>query len=201
MMKRLITCVVLALPLALSAQAAAKEVVSAKVCGAGDCRTVKDHDQLIALQEGGPPTDPPDKGQPSYTARLRVRGDDDELFSFRVGLVPSAGLIRGENDDGTYSWLPVSDRAVRSFREMTRGLEPFAPRKLRGLGPGETAQARVDEVFTVDAPRAAPDEGGSAVPWIAAALAAAALLGGALGWTRHRRRGLPPRPASGPASS
>jgi hypothetical protein len=42
--------------------------------------------------------------------------------------------VRGDNDDGSFAWMPVSDTAVAQFRRMTRGLKPIAARKLNGLG-------------------------------------------------------------------
>ena len=41
-MRLVVACLAIALSLALAAQAAAKEVVAAKVCGATDCREIED---------------------------------------------------------------------------------------------------------------------------------------------------------------
>jgi hypothetical protein len=168
-MTRLTLCLTLVLSSGLAAQAMAKEVVSAKVCGASDCREIKDERSLMALQEGGPPTDPPKGASAFYRAELTVTGDGEDRFKFDVVLVPRAGLLRGTNDDGTFTWMPVSDAAVAQFRRMTRGLEPIAAGKLDGLGAPKLPQARVDEVVVVGDSGAAG--GGAPVwPWIAGGL-------------------------------
>ena len=175
-MTRLTVCLTLVLSSIMTAQAMAKEVVSAKVCGASHCREVKDERSLMALAEGGPPTDPPKGASAFYRAELTVKGDGDDRFTFDVVLVPRAGLLRGTNDDGTFTWMPVSDAAVAQFRRMTRGLEPIAARKLDGLGTPKLPQARVDEVVMVGDDEAAGG-GGPVWPWIAGGLGALILLG------------------------
>jgi hypothetical protein len=188
-MKRLTLCLALVLPLALAGAAEAKEVVSAKVCGASDCRTTKDRDVLVALSEGGGPAQPPGAGS-FYRVELTVRGDG-ELFTFPVVIVPDAGLMRGGTEAEGYTWMAVSPKAVGEFRQIARGLEPVPAARLAGLDvrlPG----ARVDEVVL---PPAEPDSGGSgdpAWPWIVVGLAALGLL--ALAVARLRR----PRPTPGP---
>jgi hypothetical protein len=188
-MKRLTLCLALALPLALASAAEAKELVSAKVCGASDCRTVEDREALAALSEGGGPTEPP-KASAFYQVDLTGRGDG-ERFTFTVVIVPEAGLMRGGTEAEGYTWMPVSPDAVREFRQMTRGLEPFPAAKLAGLDV-RPPEARVDEVVL---PPAEPDAGGGGAPvwpWIAFGLPALALL--ALAAARLRR----PRPSPGP---
>jgi hypothetical protein len=183
------TLCLMVLSLILATEAMAKEVVAAKVCGASDCREVRDEKSLLALHEGGPPTDPPEKASPFYRAELTVKGDGTDRFTFKLVLVPAAGMVRGTNDDGSFAWMPVSDTAVGQFRRMTRGLEPIAAKKLDGLGPVKLPEARVDEVVVI------PDDsstGASAEapvwPWIAGGLAAVIILGLALTW---RGRGAP----------
>jgi hypothetical protein len=179
------------LVLAVAGPATAKEAVKANVCGAADCREVRDREQLVALMEGGPPTNPPEKASGWFRAELTVRGDG-ENFTFLVAIVPAAELLRGENDDGTYDWLPVSDAAARALRDMTRGLEPIAAGKLRGLDVADVPQARVSEVFVADPPEAGG--GGSVLPWLAAGIGAIALVAVALVLARRRgvRLRLPP---------
>ncbi len=188
-MKRLSLCLVLVLPLALAGAAEAKELVSAKVCGASDCRTVEDREALGALAEGGPPTGPP-AASGFYQVDLTGRGDG-ELFTFTVVLVPDAGVMRGGTEAEGYTWMPVSATAVREFRRMTRGLEPFPEAKLAGLDV-RPPEARVDEVVL---PPAEPESSGGGAPvwpWIVLGLAALGLL--AFGVTRLRR----PAPSPGP---
>lgn len=176
-MTRLTLCLTLVLSSILTAQAMAKEVVSAKVCGASDCREVKDERSLVALQEGGPPTDPPKGASAFYQAELTVKAPG-ERFTFEVALVPRAGLMRGANDDGTFTWMPVSDAAVRQFRRMTRGLDPIPPGKLDGLDAPKLPAARVDEVVVVGDKTTTDTEGGAPVwPWIAGGFGALIMLG------------------------
>jgi hypothetical protein len=188
-MTRSTLCVTLVLSLILAAEATAKEVVAAKVCGASDCREVRDEKSLLALHEGGPPADPPDKASAFYRAELTVKGDGNDRFTFELVLVPNAGMVRGDNDDGSFAWMPVSDTAVAQFRRMTRGLKPIAARKLNGLGPVELPEARVDEVVVIAEDSSTGASGEALVwPWIAGGLAALIVLGLALTW---RGRGAP----------
>jgi hypothetical protein len=188
-MKRLALCLSLVLSLVFAGEAAAKKVVSAKVCGASDCRTVKDREALLALQEGGGPTDPPDAGA-FFRAELTVLGDG-ERFTFPVAIVPEAGLIRGGTEAEGYVWMPVSDKAMVELRDVTRGLEPFPPAKLQGIDPPE---ARVDEVVLPPAADTAPSDGAPVWPWIVAAVAALGVVGLLRRW---RRSPGSPEPAEG----
>ncbi len=189
-MKRLgVVLVGVALSIGIAAQASAKEVVSAKVCGAADCRQLDDRASLMALHEGGPPTSGPSRGSDWFTAELVVRAEGQRI-TFPITLVPAAGLIRGE--DGT--WMPVSDQAVRAFEAMTRGLEPFPAAKLEGVVAPEPPSAPASG----PAPStSASNDGGSAVGWAAGAAGAMALGLVALLGIRRRRAGATPRPAEG----
>lgn len=180
------------LPLAAAGEAAAKEVVAAKVCGASDCRELTDRAQLMALQEGGPPTGPPAKRSEWYRADVVVAGEGDDRFRFELALIPDAGLMRGE--DGT--WMPVSKRAARLLREATRGLQPFPAKELGGLEPPGPAEARVDEVVVIDQ-GAAPSSAAPLWPWLAGACGL--LLLGVLLAVRRRRRRHSVAPAARPA--
>jgi MYXO-CTERM domain-containing protein len=180
---------VLALSLVPAGAAAAKKPVSAKVCGPSDCHTVKDRDSLMALSEGGPPTDPPDRGAPWYSVRMTIEIDHGRRDSFSTAMVPSAGLMRGADASEGYVWMPATARGARVYRRVTRGLAPFPPASLKGVGP---PRVRVDEVV-LPAERPRQDGGSSPLPWIAGGVALLALAGLLL-----RRRGLPwPKPAQG----
>jgi hypothetical protein len=199
-MRRLIACLALALPLMPAAQAAAKELVSAKVCGASDCREVEDRSLLAALADGGPPTPPPAKASAWFRVDLTMRGDGED-FTFSIAIVPDAGLIRGQSEDGTYYWMSASEDAARTVRETTRGIEAFPAAKLGGLDAPDPSKAQVSEVVVIGPPEAASDGRSSTLPWVLGGLvAAASLTAAATVFARRRRRGLPPHPASGPAS-
>jgi hypothetical protein len=182
-MRRLTICLALALPLLLAGPAAAKRVVSAKVCGQGDCRTVQDREQLTALQEGGPPADPPaGSGAGFFEVRVRIAIEDGRHDAFPLAIVPSAGLMRGGDADQGYTWMSLSPAAARAISRVTRGMEPFPAAKLEGLAAGR----RVD-----------PEPDGGTPTWLWLAGGAAALLLIALA-VRVRRRGLPwPHTAEG----
>jgi hypothetical protein len=174
-MKRFTVCLALLIISAPAATAAAKEPVRAKVCGANDCREVKDRQALLALVEGGAPTDPPGAGAPRYRARVTVRAED-ERFTFPLVIVPSEGLLRGGTEAEGYTWMPVSDYAVRQYRRITRGLEPFVP------AAGDTAS----------------DDGGTPLwPWLVFGIPALALVALAVVRFRRRPRPGPARPAEG----
>jgi hypothetical protein len=182
-------CMVLALSLAPAGAAAAKEPVKAKVCGKSDCHTVKDRDALMALTEGGPPTDPPDRGAPWYSVRTTIEIDRGRRDSFSTAIVPSAGLMRGSDASEGYVWMPATPRAKLVYRRVTRGLAPFPADSLKGVGP---PKVRVDEVV-LPTEQAHHDGGSSPLPWIAGGVALLALVGLLI-----RRRGLPwPKPAQG----
>lgn len=191
-MKRLTLCLALLLPSALAGTAAAKEVVAAKVCGASDCRNVEDREALLALQEGGAPTDPP-AAAPHYRVRLTVRADRERI-TFPLVIVPDAGLMRGGTAAEGYTWMPVSPQAVREHRRMTRGLEPLPAAKLDGLDV-RLPEARVDQVVLL-APEREPEGGAPFWPWLVFGLPALGLL--ALAAVRFRRpRSGPPQTAEG----
>jgi hypothetical protein len=182
-------CMVLALSLVPAGAAAAKEPVKAKVCGPSDCHTVKDRDALMALIEGGPPTDPPDRGAPWYTVRTTIEMDEGQRDSFMSAIVPSAGLIRGSDASEGYVWMPATPRGERLYRRVTRGLAPFGAATLKGVG---APKVRVDEVV-LPSEQPHQDGGSSPLPWIAGGVVLLALVGVLI-----RRRGLPwPKPAEG----
>jgi len=172
-------CMVLALWLVPAGTAVAKEPVAAKVCGKSDCRTVKDRHVLMALTEGGPPTDPPDRAAPWYTVRMTIAIGEGQRDHFTSAIVPSTGLTRGSDAVEGYVWMPATPRAKAAYRRVTHGLAPFPADTLKGVG-ATTAEAH-------------PDGGSSPLPWIAAGVALLALAGLLI-----RRRGLPwPKPAQG----
>jgi hypothetical protein len=179
-MRRLVICTALALWLVAAGPAAAKEPVKAKVCGVSDCRTVKDKDTLMALTEGGPPSDPPRHGAAWYSVRTTIAVGDGQRDSFTTAIVPSAGLMRGSDAIEGYVWMPATARGKRAYRRVTRGLAPRPAGTLKGVGP---PKARVDEVVLPH--EQASSDGATPLPWIAGAVA---LLGAAGLLIRRRWR-------------
>jgi hypothetical protein len=189
-MRRTTLCLAVAMLAAPVGDAAAKEIVAAKVCGASQCRQVDDERALAALSEGGPAAPGPKGVSGFYRAKLTVAGEGEDRFRFELAVVPAAGMLRAE--DGT--WMPVSETAAAQLRRVTRGLEPIPAAKLGSLAGPEPVEARVDEVVVAD-----PDPSGSS-PWWPWALGGAALVAGLLLLpVRRRRRGAggSPKPAEG----
>jgi hypothetical protein len=190
-MRRLTICIVLTLSLVPAGAALAKEPVAAKVCGPSDCHTTKDRDALEALVGGGPPTDPPKRDGGWYSLLVTIQTGPDQFDRFTMAIVPSEGLLRAGNATDGYAWMSATAAGEREYRRITRGLTPFAPGALKGVGAPE---ARVDEVV-LPPKEARPDGGGSSpLPWIAGGVALLLAAAGLL----IRRRGLHwPKPAEG----
>ena len=178
----------------------AKEISSAKVCGAGECREVSDPEAATALAVGPRPrgTDAPERGLPWYKSTLTIPAEDGGEVRVSVIVVPSAGLMRWE--DGV-TWVTLPSESKEAYAKLTAGLTPRPARTLPG--PGEDAKlpaARVDEV--VEPPSAAtpaPASDGSNV-WIVALGGGvlAALMAGLLLRIRHRRASTPPAAPEAP---
>ena len=183
----------------------AKEISSAKVCGAGECREVSDPEAATALAVGPRPrgTDAPERGLPWYKSTLTIRAEDGgEVFTDRVSVtvVPSAGLMRWE--DG-FTWVTLPSESEEAYAKLTAGLTPRPARTLPGVGedakmPGG---ALAPEVF--ESPSAAtPGSDGTNV-WIVALGGGvlAALMAGLLLRIRHRRASTPPAAPGAPGAA
>ena len=181
----------------------AKEISSAKVCGAGECREVSDPEAATALAVGPRPrgTDAPERGLPWYKSTLTIPAEDGGEVRVSVIVVPSAGLMRWE--DGV-TWVTLPSESKEAYAKLTAGLTPRPARTLPG--PGEDAKlpaARVDDV--VEPPSAAtpaPASDGSNV-WIVALGGGvlAALMAGVLLRIRHRRASTPPAAPKAPGAA
>jgi hypothetical protein len=181
----------------------AKEISSAKVCGAGECREVSDPEAATALAVGPRPrgTDAPERGLPWYKSTLTIPAEDGGEVRVSVIVVPSAGLMRWE--DGV-TWVTLPSESKEAYAKLTAGLTPRPARTLPG--PGEDAKlpaARVDEV--VEPPSAAtpaPASDGSNV-WVVALGGGvlAALTAGVLLRIRHRRASTPSAAPEAPGAA
>jgi hypothetical protein len=188
-MRRAAIAIGLALLLAAAQPAAAKEVSSAKVCGANGCREVKDRSLLAALPEGGPPAPPPNRPSGWYRATLTISAEGAR-DRFSVAIVPASRYIRGHGELGDgYTWMHMSDRTAGAYGRIARGLEPFPASKLRGLHQRPPA-ARAGQVVE---PAADPGRSGG-FPWLGTLVGAAAALAAAA-VVAARRRGIRRRTA------
>jgi hypothetical protein len=182
------------LPPGAVAKSTAKEGVrTATICGASGCHVALSPDVTKALEASGAPATPPAQGAPWYSVRARV-GGSGEHGKLRLAIVPSRRLIRGCCAPRVgYEWLRMTPNAQRAFQRLTRFIDPFPARTLRGTAPASAAR-----VASVDRPRkrhaiAAGGIGdGGGVPasglWIALAVALVAIVAG-LGWRRRHATG------------
>jgi hypothetical protein len=181
-MKRVLcAAALLALPLAAAGPAAAKEIKSAKVCGANGCNEVKEKKSLAFLAEGGDPTDPPDHPSAWFRATLTV-GDEEHSDSWSVAVLPALRMVRSYDESrNQYVWMPISAESAKAYTRAAGGLKPFPASKLRGLEQ-RLPEAHVVETF--DPAGSAADDDGSFPYWLAAL---GAVLLGAGGFVLVRR--------------
>ena len=101
----------------------AMEISSATVCGTSECREVSDSEAATALAVGPRPrgTDAPERGLPWYKSTLTIprRGTGGQVFTLSVSVVPSAGLMRGE--DGV-TWVTLPSESTEAYAKLTAGL-------------------------------------------------------------------------------
>ena len=186
-----------ALALLVPANAVAKEITSAKVCGASECSKLDDPQAAMALAGGGPPTDGPKRALPWYRSTLTIRAEDDEeVFTdrFSVTVVPSAGVMRGDD----HTWMAMPAETERAYAKLTAALAPRPARTLPGVGvDAELPAARVDEVVeppSTAAPAPAADGSNGWIVALAGGLLAALAVGLTLLVRRRRGSGRLPAP-------
>jgi hypothetical protein len=153
-----IACAAAAVAALLPATAQAKELTSARACGADDCRTISSAAALRGMDDGTP-TAAPHGGAPFYRVRMTIGVDGHEEFRYTLAYVPSGGLLRVKRDTVGYDWMTATPAGRRAFDSLVRGLEPLPAAGLRGLAPAPVAP----EPAAPAAP-AVPDPGGP--PWV-----------------------------------
>jgi hypothetical protein len=155
--------------------AVAKQITSAKACGADRCTSIEADESLLM---GGQPTVGP--SQPETFVRLEFRigvpGHSERMSNY---FLPGSGFLLA--DDGT--WMRPYD--VDRLREQVRFVMPYAakamPTDLRlAFETPESPPATPPD----PAPASSGDDGGD-LWWIAAPAAALVL---AAGWVLARRR-------------
>jgi hypothetical protein len=171
--------------LVLAAPAAAKEVVAAKVCGLDECRTASGGPAgLTKLAYGGLPASPPERPAGWYRMVLSFRMEGPERMRIPITVIPGEELMRWEGRHGDGGWVEAPAETLAALRPLIAGLEPRHSSTLKVGSSAGPAEARVDEVVAPADEPAPPQEGSSAIPWIAAV--AALLLGVTLVLVRRR---------------
>ena len=180
----------------------AKEISSAKVCGAGECREVSDPEAATALAVGPRPRVRTPRAR---AALVQEHAHDPRRGGGEVPRLRHRGALRRADarEDGV-TWVTLPSESKEAYAKLTAGLTPRPARTLPS--PGEDAKlpaARVDEV--VEPPSAAtpaPASDGSNV-WIVALGGGvlAALMAGLLLRIRHRRASTPPAAPEAPGAA
>lgn len=170
-MTRIAPLIIVLATLVVVPTATAKEITKVKACGDDGCVTTKDPAILQGLMNGGPPTVPPNGHAPAIrlTSTVSERPGGKAIAKFQSQWVPTLGLLVAE--DGT--WMKLPDDAARALNAL--GVHPFPA--TTGARPATSR------------PPAAPDDGVPTWLLIAAGLALAALLAGAVLWMLRRPRG------------
>jgi hypothetical protein len=192
-----------ALAWAVTPAAEAKQIESVEVCGSARCVEVHG-DDMFALAEPGPPFygyrtgDPPRKSSPFYRVAITVGGGGAHE-SFKVDLLPRAGLVRGA--DG--AWTRLTARARRALARATADLPPLPASRLdpgaASPGPGAASPSGSGASAAQssgDARAASSSEdqetaglGHEPWPWLALGLAVVLLAGAAWALRAGRQRG------------
>jgi hypothetical protein len=182
-MKTSALIITLALALLAAPSAGAKEPVKATVCGASACHTETDKAALMALSEGGPPSDPPRHASPWYRSTITIGGAQGEEGKWSVVILPAERLIGTRQTLGRrLTWLPMTPAGWRAYRSLTRGLAPHPAETLTGFS-SEPIPAQVDETVTPPA-----DHGGGGIDAWTWLLTGAVALSVALAWWFRRGR-------------
>jgi len=129
-MTKVTALAIAAIAIALPAQASAKGIENAKVCGASGCTTIKEEDRILPLIEGGGPRSTPPAPAPSYTVEFTtIGGPDGERHSWKVLYVPGEGGKLRSTDESNLR--PGSSCRPRRHRR-TRGWRPASTRSRQG---------------------------------------------------------------------
>jgi hypothetical protein len=116
-----IACLFLA-GLVLAPAASAKELAGATICGADDCRAVGEA-QLRGVVPEGPPAVTPEAAS-FLRVSLQFRGDRDEIHTMEALLIPSSGLLGGEQ------WMRLEPEAAAALAGFAEGLDPWPASEL-----------------------------------------------------------------------
>jgi hypothetical protein len=169
-MKRILPALVAISLLAAPAAAGAKELSSARVCGASGCNQASNPAAFFPALEGGPPTaGGPSRPHPFY--RLRVVVDEGRARQVMKLLAVSHGnYLRGP--DG--AWRQASADVLDRIKTLAGALQPFPASQLPGVSEAPQRSHPDAAPSPSASPASAAHEG--SFPWIAAGLAAGTAL-------------------------
>lgn len=131
--------------LLLAAPAAAKEPLSATLCGANACTTVTDRSTLNRIP-GGEASEPLGPVAPYYRVTMRVGepGHPENQHTFSMYYVPSENSMAWA-ENGIVRLHPIfGEPTTKLMRDLTAKLEPYAPPRLTRVTVGGRPVARSD---------------------------------------------------------
>jgi hypothetical protein len=171
-MVRKILAVTILASLVAAPAAQAKEVQAVQVCGAADCFTFdrgNARGKLQLLAELGPAAEAPARAAGWYRLRTRIGGHGMKPVVFTNAYVPSANLIRVDDEGGGYGWYEVNADMRPVLRNVAARLaaRPAASLHVNDIAPGvpgPTATPAAKE----------PRESGAGSAWLFVVLAVAA---------------------------
>jgi hypothetical protein len=124
--KRLTVSLLASLVVLVAAPAWAKEIKEVNVCGKSDCTRLTGRKAMGFFNDDGMPTSAPKAG-PFYTVEF-VATDGKHETRWTVDYVPSAGVIRSDDDFGNDMWTTINPSPA--IEKVTAGLEPLPASKL-----------------------------------------------------------------------
>ena len=113
--------------LTVPANAAAKEISAAKVCGASACVTTTDKAALMQMTQSSTPlaTRPPAPTS-YYEITLEVSEPDHGVVgSWNAWFVPTAGTLSTRGESGSPEWSSIGSESVDFLKTTAANLEPF----------------------------------------------------------------------------
>jgi hypothetical protein len=133
-MRKLVVLAALAV-LAAPANAAAKEISAAKICGPSSCVTSTDKGALMQLMASSAPVSAPPGPAPYLKLTFQVTEPGHGLVGgWDAWFVPSAGILSTRGEFGSPQWSTVDAKTVAFLKTAAATVDPFpAPRFTRVL--------------------------------------------------------------------
>jgi len=184
-MRPLVIAFLLLAGLVLAPTASAKELAGATICGADECRTVGEAQLRGVVPEGEPAVTP--EAASFLRVSLQFRGDRDEIHTMESLLIPSSGLLGGEQ------WVRLEPAAAAALSGLAEGLDPWPASELSAatveLGGAPIEDPQPAEVT----PPPPPPDRTSGTGVVLGGLAVLLVMGGlaAMASARQRRHGGP----------